>query len=355
MKIVVLHCYSAANAGDGLLVDETIDLIRSAFGSATQIIIAASHPDSFHYLDVDVVDSGLSKRGYSFKYIQLLRSLDSVDIVVAVGGGYLRAGFPIETAKTILVHGPQLAAAARTQTPTIYMPQSVGPANPIVARWLSKRIRKIDRFYVRDDRSASDFSGANVIRSSDLALLQLGNVVRNDLDVHPTPVLSIRAVRGRVSTLVQDLACQLAEFDGYIQSATAGNNDTDSMNSIGPQRILSRSELIVDPVRPRVVVAVRLHAALMAIRSGHFVIHLAYERKGFGAFGDLGLEQYVHNVNMFEPERVLRQVRVLLTSQVEREAYSASVRAAARRLKPVRDQLVQELSLMHKPGNEGTE
>ncbi|OZC70063.1 hypothetical protein CH306_05790 [Rhodococcus sp. 15-725-2-2b] len=346
MKVAVLHCYSAKNAGDGLLVDETLSLIRDAFGSTVKIVMAASHPMTFDNLDVEIVDSGVSWSGYSSKYLRFLRSLDSFDLVVAVGGGYLRGGFLVETVKTVLVHGPQLSAAARTRAPSIYLPQSVGPAGSVGKRLLSTRMRKIDSFYVRDDRSLRDFGIAGVSRSSDLALLQMIKLQRTRSDVFATPVLSIRAVRGKISPLVLDLARQLEVFDGYIQSATGGNDDTDAMTSVGPREILSRPQLMSDEGQPRVVIAVRLHAALMAIRAGHFVIHLAYERKGFGAFNDLGLEQYVHNVNMFEPVRVMRQVKRLIESPEERALYRSTVQSAAERLAPIRQHLLQEMREM---------
>ena len=56
----------------------------------------------------------------------------------------------------------------------------------------------------------------------------------------------------------------------------------------------------------------RLHAALMALKAGHYVIHLAYERKGFSAFEDVGLSEWVHNVNTFTPTEVRAQVEALL-------------------------------------------
>ncbi|WP_165839501.1 polysaccharide pyruvyl transferase family protein [Rhodococcus sp. Eu-32] len=342
MKVVVLHGYSAENAGDGLLVDETLALVRAAFGDRVDVTIAASHPETFTGIDARVVDSSPSLTGYAGPYRRLLRELDDADLVVAVGGGYLRAGYAVETLKTALVHGPQLWAASRTSTPTVYLPQSVGPANSAVTRLLAGRMRRIDAFYVRDDRSLAQFADAGVRRLSDLAILGAGHIERRGLDVDPVPVLTVRAVRGKVGPLVVDLAHQVGTFDGYVQSATAGNDDVDAMASVGARKILPRGDFLA-PQTPRVVVAVRLHAALMALKAGHFVVHLAYERKGFGAFADLGLDRYVHNVNKFEPARVLQQVRALLDDESERRRYVADVDEGMRRAVPARDELVQNL------------
>lgn len=345
MKVLVLHAYSAENAGDGLLVRETLSLIRDALGSDTRITVAASHPDTFAGLDVDIVDSSPGIFGYNRKYLNVLRSMSDFDAIVGVGGGYLRAGYIIEAMKTALVHGPQLVAASLTKTPSVYLPQSIGPANPLVRRLLKSRLENVDIVYVRDDRSLAEFSHAGVTRTSDLAILSSAPRENILLDVDPNPVISVRAVRGKVSPLVIDFAQQVETFDGYIQSETSGNNDLEAMRSVGPQRILSRRELMepVDGEKSRVVVAVRLHAALMALQAGHFVIHLAYERKGFGAFEDLGLDAYVHNVNKFEPFRVVRQMRELLSDEDLRAKYVQSLNSVFEQSASHRDRLVMDL------------
>lgn len=345
MNVLVLHAYSADNAGDGLLVHETIALIREALGADTGLTVAASHPETFSGLDARIVDSKPGRTGYAREYLKLLRSLSEFDLIVGVGGGYLRAGYPSEMAKTLLIHGPQLSAANRTSTPTVYLPQSVGPANPLAAKFFARRIRGISRFFVRDDRSLDDYADVGVTRASDLAILTAKPIDRLNLDVDSVPVVSVRAIRGEVSPLVVEFARQAGTFDGYVQSATAGNDDTAAMTSVGARRILSRDDLMTPAPGSgvRVVVAVRLHAALMALRAGHFVIHLAYERKGFGAFQDLGLDGYVHNINKFEPARVVSQMQLLLDDPDVRKQYANDVDAALRKSSEGRQAIVDEL------------
>lgn len=345
MRVLVLHAYNADNAGDGLLVTETLGLIREALGPDTSLTLAASHPRTFTAVDAHIVNSKPDRAGYSLEFLRLLRNLDGFDLIVGVGGGYLRAGRLGEALKASLIHGPQLVAASRSSTPSLYMPQSVGPANSVVARLLRRLIRRIDIFYVRDDRSYNDYMHAGVIRTSDLAILTASASDRASLSVYEIPVLSVRPIRGQVSPLVVELARQCESFDGYVQSNTAGNNDVDAMNSLGARHILSRDSLMArnaeSPVR--VVVAVRLHAALMAMRAGHYVIHLAYERKGFGAFNDLGLEAYVHNINRFEPAHVLRQIRSLLTDEEAQLRYAEDLDGSFRESALRRGELVDSI------------
>ena len=347
MRVLILHAYNADNAGDGLLVNETLGLIREALGPDTSLTLAASHPRTFTAVDAHIVNSKPNRTGYSLEYIRTLRNLDRFDLIVGVGGGYLRAGHLGESLKASVIHGPQLVAASRSSTPSLYMPQSVGPANSVVSRILKAQIRRIDNFYVRDDRSYDDYMDAGVIRTSDLAILTASAGERTSLSVDELPVLSVRPIRGRVSPLVVELARQCGKFDGYVQSNTAGNNDVDAMNSLGARRILPRESLMArnaeSPVR--VVVAVRLHAALMALRAGHYVIHLAYERKGFGAFNDLGLNAYVHNINRFEPAHVLRQMRSLLADEESRRRYAEDLDGSFCESAMRRDKLVNSIRL----------
>ncbi|WP_305092745.1 polysaccharide pyruvyl transferase family protein [Prescottella sp. R16] len=342
MKVALLHGYSAENAGDGLLVEESIEIVREALGPDVDCTLAASHPETFGHLGIRVVDSAPSRRGYDREYLRLLSTLDRFDLVVGVGGGYLRAGYLQEAAKMALVHGPQLVAAARTSTPTVYLPQSVGPARSFAHRLVGRGVRSIDRFCVRDDRSANEFGRYGVDRVPDLAILSADTEFR-DLPVADVPVVSVRPIRGTVPPLVVDLCRQLGTFDGYVQSETSGNDDRAAMASIGADRILTRAELLQPVDRTRVVVAVRLHAALMALRAGHYVVHLAYERKGFGAFEDLGLDEYVHNVNMFEPERVIRQVRRLADDPAAQVDYRRRAGAALGAAHDARAALVGDL------------
>lgn len=343
MKVLLLHAYSAANAGDGLLVEESIELVREALGPSVQFTVCASHPETFGDLDARVVSSALTTRGYSREYLQTLRRVNEFNLVVGVGGGYLRAGGLTEGVKSALIHGPQLFAASRAATPSIYLPQSIGPAKAGISKILRRQLKNLDRVFVRDDRSMQEFGDAGALRTSDLAILGAAIKYRQS-DPSAIPVVSARPVRGVMPPLVTNMCEQLGKFDGYVQSETSGNDDRAVMEQIGARQLLSRADLMEsDASEARVVVAVRLHAALMALRAGHYVIHLAYERKGFGAFSDLGLSEYVHNVSMFEPNRVVDQVGAFVHDAETREKYRAHLNRAMETARVGRSELVRDL------------
>lgn len=127
----------------------------------------------------------------------MLRGLGEYDLVVGVGGGYLRAGHPREALVTALAHGPQLWRAGRVDVPAVYLPQSVGPFSR-GTRWVFRRlIGRLDRIYLRDDRSVEEAGAPRSVRFPDLALL-VQRHLRTDAP-EGLPVLTVRAVHGAVT------------------------------------------------------------------------------------------------------------------------------------------------------------
>lgn len=341
-NVLILHGYSAENAGDGLLVKETLGVVREALPQS-KVTLLASRPETFADVDGTVLPTVPTRRGWDKRTRRVLREIDTYDVIVAVGGGYLRAGSLIEAAKTGLVHLPQLRAAAKATKPTLYLPQSVGPARLGTSAYLARLLKRIDVLMLRDDKSVSEFGGANAIRVPDLATAAIAEGRQHGSTVDPVPVLSIRSIRGKINPDIYLLAEAIAPYDGYVQSTTGGNDDRPASATLEPRRVLERQELMGASV-PRVVVAVRLHAALMALAAGHYVVHLAYERKGFGAFDDLDLGAWVHSVNAFDPAAVAEQVRSLLTDRAVREDYDAAIAARAKGLLEARRNLVQRIA-----------
>lgn len=342
-RVLILHAYSADNAGDGLLVRETLALIQDAVGEA-DITLLASRPDSFAELVPNVHPTVPTIRGWRSDTRAILRQIDNYDLVVGVGGGYLRSGTLIEALKAGLVMGPQLRAAARSSAPTVYLPQSIGPARFGTRAWVRSQLEKIDLVMVRDDRSLAEMSGRSIVRMPDLATAAIAEGRPDRTDVDPTPVVSIRAVHGKVNPDIYVLASRLGTYDGYIQSTIGGNDDRPASATLDPRLVISRSELMTPGARPRVVVAVRLHAALMALAAGHYVVHLAYERKGFGAFGDLGIDPWVHTVNGFDVETVFDQTIKLLEDGDARADYNRRLAESSGALAEARGRISRELA-----------
>lgn len=341
VRVLVLHAYSADNAGDGLLVRETIGLVREALGSNVSVVVLAHYPDSWSGLEATFVGSAPSLVGWDKTYLSTLRRIRDFDLVVGVGGGYLRFGRLMEILKTATVHLPQLCAASWRGQGVVYLPQSVGPLRFGFRYPIRRLLSRLDSVMVRDDRSLGELHAPNVIRSPDLATgIHLTSRWRAISD--SVPVVSVRAVHGRFPKVVGEIARQLGVYDCFIQSSVGRNDDRAVTATLTPRLLLSRDALMSGEHGSRVVIAVRLHAALMALAAGHYVIHLSYERKGFGAFADMGLSEYVHSVNRVDPEVVLAQVTALLAPSA-RDAYDDRISESLARRETARSHVIEAL------------
>ncbi len=125
-----------------------------------------------------------------------------------------------------------------------------------------------------------------------------------------------------------------------VQSEGGGNDDPSFYRHLGfsgPFRTLTQA---VKESGPGVVVSVRLHGSLEALHLGCPTIHLAYERKGYGAATDLGIEAYTHSAFSFDPALVKDQIEGLTCKA---EGYWAIVKQKASRTATARDAIVDSI------------
>lgn len=369
MKYLIAHAYSSTNAGDGLLVEEALALIKEADGEC-DVTVLALDPDSFDdragvrfihpFTGEPKTPSNI--RTLMLSFLSILRGLslprrtvhlfDKADLVVGVGGGYMRGAHFIEAVKMVLVHLPQLAAANRSQTKAVYLPQSVG-----ALRWGTKFLVRAHAnrvvWHVRDDRSLGVLDdNAIVRRTPDTAVLPLGNSPANSLvgKAPGTPnfglvARSLSSTRTRLARYHSALRAVAADLlpQPLLQASARGNNDDEfyrELLGVAAQQTLSEATNVKAAARPQVVISVRLHGAIQSIRNGVPAIHLSYERKGWGAYEDLGIGKYVHNAFDFDPDLVVRQARQLADDSSE---YWSSIANSSDRIRTARSRLLADL------------
>jgi polysaccharide pyruvyl transferase WcaK-like protein len=367
MKVVLTHAYSSTNSGDGLLVREAAGLVRSAFPDSKLTLIALD-PSSFEASSFDrlmhpitgndvrpgrtkVLAGGLWALTTRTRNEAVATALRDADLVVAVGGGYLRAKNPVEAIKMLAVHGPQLQYAG---TPMVYLPQSIGPLRFGSSALIRARLKHAAAVYVRDDRSLNLMrSSEQTRRSPDMALLGLPAVWNAATTAAPggTVGLVARALPGRrrqqdaYHQRLREILASLPGTELLVQAHARGNDDVDfyrtALSASGAFRTLREATMSGAPNRPSVVISVRLHGALEAIRNGVPSVHLSYERKGWGAFSDLAIAPYVHNVYDFDSNAVTKQASALRASS---ETYWSAVASATTRLTHSREALISDLA-----------
>lgn len=80
-----------------------------------------------------------------------------------------------------------------------------------------------------------------------------------------------------------------------VQSAVRGNDDGAFYRELGITEDLLPLKATLAKYQPDLVISVRLHGAIESLLSGVPAYHISYERKGFGAYQDMGVEDWVIN------------------------------------------------------------
>lgn len=341
LKVLIAHAYSTMNRGDGLLVDLARDVVTDAFRNDVSLRVLALDAESFadrnHVLQYPPANSGFFSKAGGLSRITVSTALGAAslagifppdfgrpDLVVGVGGGYLRTDGGIKSLKALVAHGLQMRWLLSLGVPTFYLPQSVGPLTNVEGKLIQAWVGKLDRINVRDDRSLKLLASLNnVRRTPDLAVLSIARELSVSLasavGARAGPRLIARHLQRDVSitrNYESKLKCLLQEVEGLqpaLQSSGRGNDDPAFYKGMGwGEDAPFLRDLIANRTLPSLVISVRLHGALEAIRAGIPAIHLSYERKGFGAYDDLGVSEFVHNANSFNLETVISQSKQIL-------------------------------------------
>ncbi|MBZ5789572.1 polysaccharide pyruvyl transferase family protein [Burkholderia contaminans] len=372
--IALLHAYSARNSGDGLLVDLSVGLLREAFGDAIRISIVAADPASFPaYDDVAaapvLADHGTRRVTGAARFVlpvrangrlhDLRRLFDRVDLIVGVGGGYLRALNCVEALKLEAGHLLQMRTAKASGKPAVYLPQSIGPVRPTwpVGTHLRRLLASFDTVFVRDDRSSAFLAAnANTRRAPDLAVLDferrsdtiLQRAARSDdgtrhiAFVLRRPPAWSRSQCARYAASITRLIERVRPYcriSFAVQSACRGNDDAAYYRDMGIQDALVPLKTLLAHDAPDWVVSVRLHGALESVLQGVPAFHVSYERKGFGAYADLHLDDWVVNGAAFDPDTVAD--KILATGSAT--AFWHSARTGLDRIRTAREHVVDAL------------
>ncbi|NHV26684.1 polysaccharide pyruvyl transferase family protein [Burkholderia sp. D-99] len=372
--VALLHAYSARNSGDGLLVDLSVRLLREAFGDAIRISIVAADPASFPAYDDVAAAPVLANHGarrvtgaarfvlpvHANKRLHDLRGLlDRVDLIVGVGGGYLRALNCLEALKLEAGHLLQMRAAKASGKPAVYLPQSIGPVRPTwpVGTHLRRLLASFDTVFVRDDRSSAFLAAnANTRRAPDLAVLDFerhsdtilkraarsGDGTRHIAFVLRRPPAWSRSQCARYAASITRLIERVrprCRISFAVQSACRGNDDAAYYRDMGIQDALVPLKTLLAHDAPDWVVSVRLHGALESVLQGVPAFHVSYERKGFGAYADLHLDDWVVNGAAFDPDAVAD--RILATGSAT--AFWHSARTGLDRIRTAREHVVDAL------------
>lgn len=353
-RALIINAYSKENQGDGLLVELTDKILRESGFSNVELF--AVDNSSFRDEQKRRMQTApmfnykltfFSRLMFGSFFIKLIRA----DLVVSVGGGFLRFTSFSKSLRTLSVHVSQIAISLLFRKQIVLMPQSIGPIRHFksIVFFLLKRAQHI---YVRDDLSFNELRTLkNVSRTPDLGALQL-------IGTKPYPIVEGSA---RPGIIIRDIdylpnwnfkvkeLLDRRNFTILTQSQTGKQNeDVRFLKKIIPDElpiILATNAFERHSVNA--VVSVRLHGALMAMRMGIPAIHISYERKGFGVFSDLGLQEFMFNGSDLDIDKLLECLEKLNASETERIRYFELIDRRSHHLVQCKKFLVSNLTQLN--------
>jgi hypothetical protein len=224
----------------------------------------------------------------------------------------------IRSGGVLLNHLTQILAAGRARTPSIYLPQSVGPLKGPVGELTRRALASIDVLYVRDDETLRELGSiTEVRRCPDLAVLRLAELlgsIRMPTGGQQGPTILVPRELPRAPGYhgkLLGLGAAVSSPLWAVQADVEGpRSDRRFLGVLGARDAGDLTTLLKRHVSG-VVVSVRLHGAIAALLAGWPAIHLSYERKGQGAYEDLGIAEYVHDARNFDVEKIREQVDAL--------------------------------------------
>ncbi|WP_375507629.1 polysaccharide pyruvyl transferase family protein [uncultured Caballeronia sp.] len=320
----LLHAYSSHNSGDGLLVKLSLKAIRDAGITRTITVVCLDKESFAGYIDdanIRLISLGEFLRGRFLGVFLRQRS-----VYFGVGGGYLRASSRPEGWKSLIAHGSQiLMSSFGGSSRRIYFPQSVGPFDTFAGKLLARIVRsRVERIFLRDDKSVSELAHPAATRTGDLVVLEIAQeagagTLRHTRIAVPQVYLVFRDLqnkpyRNAYLERVHALMTLLPDAKLAIQARGRGNSDDVFYREhLGVDNAAMLKDVLAE--RSAIVVSVRLHGSLESVLAGVPSVHIAYERKGHAAFGDLGLDDFVFHASDFDPIAVANAVRLLVEDE----------------------------------------
>jgi colanic acid/amylovoran biosynthesis protein len=388
MKILVTHVYSKKNNGDAVLLSILLTDARRAFGDPHITILTLDKTEegetfegvpvknSFMYYARDRYQNPLSRTMYAtfvaistlwwaFFYritgkkfplpkdlYRIARLYQEADLVIPVGGGYIRSkpGFMATVTLFFIIH--PLLFAQILGKPTINYTQSIGPFGNKFQECMAKfALRKIDGIIVRENISLQLLKKwgitKNVFLSVDGAFSFLSEDVKNlreELGIPPGEIIVGLTVREWLKTSGQvKYEKALAIFCDhiikkynviimFIPQVTVENHKDDDRESA--KRIYHLMEykrntrVLTERYDHKKIKAIykeldyligtRFHSVIFALTSYVPSIAIEYEHKTGGIMADLTLEKWVIDIKKIEAARLAVLFDQLI---LDRESY----------------------------------
>jgi colanic acid/amylovoran biosynthesis protein len=384
VKILLSHAYSRHNAGDAALLSVLIQDVRDVFPGAELTVLMMDEVRPGETFDgvpvrplpthraVHRFSSRLAKLGHCLatlaatslaarvpalahrriigrRLAEHVRLCRESDLVVCVGGGYLRAKRAWSSTFALALLLQPLVLYRRMGIPTVLYTQSVGPFATPAQRWMAGRVlRRADLVIAREDISLGILAGlgatANVRRSVDCGFAFDSSTevdLRSRIGAAPDRPLVGITVRQwldpagqesyeRAVATVADAAVE--EFGAtvvFLPQVTSERQDDD--DRVAGRRVADRmrcpAQVLGDSLDHHTIKAMyggldlligtRFHSVIFAMTASVPVLAVEYEHKTSGIMHDLGLDEWVHDIATVDGATLVAGLRLLFARRTE--------------------------------------
>jgi colanic acid/amylovoran biosynthesis protein len=384
VRILLSHAYSRHNAGDAALLSVLIQDVRDVYPGAEQTVLMMDEVQPGETFDAVPVrpfpthralhrfSSRAAKLGHCLltlattalaarvpalahrRFIgrsltEYLRLCRESDLVVCVGGGYLRGKPALSSTFELALLLQPLVLYRWLGVPTVLYTQSVGPfATPAQRLMAGHVLRQVDLVIAREDISLGILSKlgvtANVRRSVDCGFAfdtttevdlrsrigaapdrpLVGITVRQWLD--PAGQESYeRAVAAAADVAVEEFGATVV-FVPQVTSERQGDDDRVAGRRVAarmrcPAAVLGES-LDHHTVKAMysgldLLVGTRFHSVIFAMTASVPVLAIEYEHKTSGIMHDLGLDEWVYDITTVDEAGLVNGLRQLLARRTE--------------------------------------
>jgi colanic acid/amylovoran biosynthesis protein len=286
----------------------------------------------------------------------LMQLYEETDAIVPVGGGYLRGDASLTSSVNLVLLLHPLVVGRILNKPTVLYPQSVGPFGGRLQRSLASAVlRRVDLVMAREDISvallARERVSSNVVRSVDAGFAFAAS---NDVDLRqrllvPSDHLFVgitvrqwldgtrqaryeRAIAGLADAILDRHHATVV----FLPQVTSEHHDDDDrvVSARVAQAMRHRAEVILSKLDHRgvaglyrsldVLIGTRFHSVIFALTALVPVIAIEYEHKTSGIMRELGLEDWVRDIQDVSASGLLDTFETLIA---ERDSYRQHLRA----------------------------
>ena len=347
MKIFISGCYGTGNVGDEAILESLIKLAREKYDNGT-IVVSSIDPERTRAIhSADKVVPTIERD--PLKWINSIRSIDCI----LLGGGSLLGG------DFIYRHSIIVSLANLFQIPVGYV--AVGTTYCENETLRSRLIQNLDFITVRDAGTAqyvSQYLPADVIHEVADPAFYLGDYPRNEMENKNVIICGKYVSRGDSGFDIDGLVQALNNIDEYWNiEFLPCNYHSDRPFCFEVSEQLSRDSKVIDRSlthvefqekisKAKLVVGVRLHSVIMAIRASTPFVGISYHPKCTNILKHYGID-IPHTFDDIDPQRLYSDISSELNDEGDSylEEYSIKQSQRAKNIYNIIDEEIQEKSV----------